>query len=405
MALTDTSIKNTKPKEKKYRVRDSDKLFLEIYPNGIKGWRIRYRRNGKEREVCLGNYPALPLKEARKQRDEFNETLTAGLDPVEEKNREKLAITVTIRTFRDVSEKWLEDRAAIWTADHLGNQIARVRRSLLPALGDLQLSEITPASVLALLKDLEKQGFNNAAHRVLGVISQIMRYAVANGWASSDPCRDLRGALAPVMTNHHPAIIDPLAIGKLLLDIDNYQGTGVVMCALRLAPLVFVRPSELRRAEWREFNFAEKEWRIPAARMKMKDPHIVPLCRQAMIILTELRAMTGEQKFVFPSMRTRARNMSSGTILAALRQMGYSNDEMTGHGFRTMASTMLNEHGKNADHIERQLAHSPRNQVRAAYNRAQYLEERREMMQWWGDYLDELRAKRREYEQNRRQNS
>ena len=402
MPLNDIAIKSAKPKDKKYRIRDSDKLLLEIYPNGVKGWRVRYFRNGKGHEVCLGNYPALSLKDARKQRDDINGMLFAGLDPLTERNRKKLATEIEGITFQDACQKWLADREPVWSESHRAKQIIRINKHLIPTLGRFPLSEITPAQVLAVLKDIEKNKLNETAHRIHGIASQIMRYAVANGWIASDPCRDLVGALAPVAVKHHAAIIEPLAIGKLLLDIDAYPGTAVVKCALRLSPLVFVRPTELRKAEWSEFNFAEKEWRIPATRMKMRDAHVVPLYRQAMTIIEELHEMAGSRQFVFPSLRTKTQCMSNGTILAALKRMGYSGDEMTGHGFRTLASTTLNEHGKNGDHIERQLAHAPRDQVRAAYNRASYLEERREMMQWWGDYLDELRAKRREYEQAQR---
>ena len=400
MPLNDIAIKNAKPKDKKYRLRDSDKLYLEIYPNGVKGWRVRYYQNGKDRLVCLGNYPAVSLKDARKQRDEINETLAAGLDPLVEKALEKQAAVVAGMTFQDAFDKWLAVQTSpSWLGEPGKKQYARINKNLLMHLGNTPLSKITPASVLNVVKTLESQKYLNTAHWVLSTASRIMRFAVVNGWAESAPCRDLIGALAPVRVKHHAAIIEPLAIGKLLLDIDTFTGTGVVGCALRLLPLVFVRATELRSAEWREFNFAEKEWRIPAARMKMKDLHIVPLCRQAMDILEELHEMTGRYDFAFPGIKHKTQSMSHGTILAALKRMGYGKDVMTGHGFRTLASTMLNENGKNPDCIERQLAHAPRSRVRAAYNRAQYLEERREMMQWWGDYLDELRAKRIEYEQ------
>ena len=404
MPLNDIAIKNAKPKEKKYRIRDTDNLLLEIYPSGVKGWRVRYRVNEKNRENCLGNYPAISLKEARKQRDEINEMLAAGLDPLEEKALEKQSAQLAGMTFQEAFDKWLAAQTSpSWAGERGEKQIVRIHKHLIHPLGHVHLAKITPASVLTIVKELESQKYYNTSRWILSVASRIMRFSVVNGWVDSAPCRDLIGALAPITINHHAAIIDPLTAGKLLLDIDAYTGTGVVRCALQLLPLVFLRTNELRKAEWQEINFAEKEWRIPATRMKMRDAHVVPLCRQAMAILEELHEVTGSRQFVFPSLRTKTQCMSNGTILAALKRMGYSGDEMTtGHGFRTLASTTLNEHSKNGDHIERQLAHAPRDQVRAAYNRASYLEERREMMQWWGNYLDELRAKRREYEQARR---
>ena len=222
MPLNDIAIKNAKPKDKKYRVRDSDKLLLEIYPNGTKGWRVRYYRNGKERDVCLGNYPALSLKDARKRRDEINEMLAAGLDPLTEKNREKRATEIKGITFETACQKWLADREQVWSESHKVKQIIRINKHLIPTLGKFPLSELTPAIVLAVLKEIENNKLNETAHRVLGIASQIMRYAVANGWIASDPCRDLLGALAPVAVKHHAAIIEPLAIGRLLLDIDAY---------------------------------------------------------------------------------------------------------------------------------------------------------------------------------------
>ena len=325
--------------------------------------------------------------------------LATGLDPLEEKALEKLSAELAGMTFQEAFKKWLAAQTSpSWFGERGEKQIARIHKHLLIPLGRFPLSKITPASVLTIVKALESQKYYNTSRWILSVASRIMRFSVVNGWVDSDPCRDLIGALAPITINHHAAIIDPLTAGKLLLDIDAYTGTGVVKCALQLLPLVFLRTNELRKAEWQEINFANKEWRIPSTRMKMKEAHIVPLCRQAIIILEELHEMTGSRQFLFPSIRAKVECLSRGTIRSALRRIGYSGEEMTGHGFRTMASTMLNENRHNPDCIERQLAHSPRNQVRAAYNRAQYLEERREMMQWWGDYLDELRAKRIEYD-------
>ncbi len=277
-----------------------------------------------------------------------------------------------------------------WEPNHGDRVLRRLERDVFPWIGNRPITEIMAPEILTALRRIENRGAIETAHRIQQNCSQIFRYAVATGRANRDPVVDLRGALQPVKERHYATITDPKAIGDLLRSINDYQGSFVTKCALRLAPLFFVRPGELRKAEWTEFNFVTSEWRIPAPKMKMKATHIVPLATQAITILQELYSLTGDAKFVFPSIRSNTRPISDNAVLSALRRLGYSKEEMTGHGFRSMASTILNEQGWNRDAIERQLAHAERNNIRAAYNYAEYLPERRKMMQHWADYLDSL---------------
>jgi integrase len=261
-----------------------------------------------------------------------------------------------------------------------------------PWVGSKPIKEVTVPELLSVLRRIEARGFIETAHRTLQHCGCVFRYAIATGRAERDPTRDLAGALAPAVKGHYASISDPMAVGQLLRAIDEYPGEFITACALRLSPLLFVRPGELRKAEWSEIEFAKAEWRVPAARMKMRAIHIVPLSRQAISIFEELKPLTGKRVLVFPGAANHTRPMSENTINLALRRLGYSNEEMTAHGFRSMASTLLNEQGWNPDAIERQLAHVERNAVRAAYNYAQFLPERRKMMQGWADYLDSLKA-------------
>jgi integrase len=296
-------------------------------------------------------------------------------------------------TFEAIAREWHLRFSAGWTPDHAERVLRRFERDLFPWLGTRPIREVSAPDLLAVLRRIENRGALDTAHRALRSCGQVFRYAVATGRAERDSSGDLRGALPPVKGKHHASITDPKAIGELLRAIDNYRGSFVTKCALRLAPRVFVRPGELRSAEWQEVDWGAAEWRIPAAKMKMRDPHIVPLSKQAMEILEELRPLTGSGRYVFPSARTPngGRCMSENAVLAALRRMGYDKEEITGHGFRSMACTLLNEQGWNRDAIERQLAHVERNAVRAAYNYAEHLPERRKMMQAWADYLDVLK--------------
>lgn len=393
MTLTDTAIRKAKPTDKPQRLFDGGGLYLELSPAGGKWWRLKYRFGGKEKRLSLGTYPDTGLADARGKRDAARKLLGAGIDPGEQRKAVKAAGEErTANSFAVIAAEWLalqKPRMATatlekakWTFDELVN----------PWIGSRPIAAIDAPELLKLLRRIEERGAHETAHRTKQRCGQVFRYAISTGRAKHDPTADLRGALAPVVSKSRAAITDPTKVGDLLRAIDAYQGSLVTKCALRLAPLVFVRPGELRKAEWSEIDLDVAQWRIPAARMKMREEHIVPLAPQAVAILRELYPLTGRGKYVFPSYRGKARTMSENTVNAALRYMGFDKDTMTGHGFRAMASTRLNEMGWTPDVIERQLAHAERNKVRAAYNRAQYLDERTRMMRAWADYLDGLRG-------------
>jgi len=295
-------------------------------------------------------------------------------------------------SFEIVAREWFMGRVHNWKENHSSKIITRLEKDIFPWLGTCPVGEITAPELLTAIRRIESRGALETAHRTLSYCGQIFRYSIATGRATRDTAADLRGALPPVKEKHHASITDPKLIGKLLHNIDGYQGSFVTRCALQISPLVFLRPGELRKAEWVEIDLDKAEWRIPAARMKMNAVHIVPLASQTIAILREIHPLTGLGKYIFPGARTGSRPMSENAVLGALRRMGYSNEEMTGHGFRSMASTLLNELGFNRDAIERQLAHAERDSVRAAYNYAEYLPERKKMMQQWADYLDQLKA-------------
>ena len=391
MPLTDRAVINLKPKPKPYKKYDSGGLHLYVSPSGGKLWRLTYRHDGKEKLLSLGAYPAVSLAKARQRRDDARVLLADDIDPGEyKKEMKKVVREVTENSFEVVAREWHVKFRESWTEEHGGKILARLEKDLFPFVGKTPVSEIKPPDLLDAIRHIEARGALETAHRAMQICGKIFRYAVATGRAERDITYDLRGAIPPPNTRHHSTITNPQEVGALLRTIDNYQGQFVVACALKLAPLVFVRPGELRCAEWNEFNFDAAEWRIPAERMKMREQHIVPLADQTLAILRDLHAVTGHGKFLFPSIRTANRPMSNNTINAALRRLGYGKEEMTGHGFRSMASTLLNEQGWNRDAIERQLAHAERNKVRAAYNFAEFLPERRKMMQAWADYLDQL---------------
>jgi integrase len=312
-----------------------------------------------------------------------------GVDPGVKRQVEKGAVA---NTFEAVSREWFQRHLPKWKDSHSGKILRRLEMYIFPLVGSRSITDVAPKDLLECLRIIEQQGNRETARRALQICGQIFRYAIATGRAERDPTPALRGALAPAIPAHHASFTDPRELGALLRAIDGYDGSLVVRCALRLAPLVFVRPGELRSAEWSDIDFDKCEWQIPAHKMKMGAKHIVPLSRQAIEILTEIKAITGESRYVFPSARTRSRPLSDNALLAALRRMGYQQGTLTVHGFRSTASTLLNVQGKNRDWIERQLAHGERDGVRAAYNYAEYLPERRNMMQAWADYLDGLRA-------------
>ncbi|WP_449246910.1 tyrosine-type recombinase/integrase [Desulfarculus baarsii] len=391
MPLTDIAIKNAKPGPKRTRLKDERGLFLEISPSGGKWWRLRYSFQGKENMLSLGVYPDVSLKEARARRDEARRLLAQGQDPSQARKAEKFETSLEAATFELVAREWHAKFRTNWSESHALRIMTRLSQDAFPWIGARPIGEITAPELLGVARRVEARGAIETAHRLVQNCGQVFRYAIATGRAQRDPAADLRGAIPPSPTKHHPSITEPKAVCALLRAIDGYEGSLVVRCALRLAYLSFVRPGELRRAEWAEFDFEAAQWRIPAAKMKMREQHIVPLSRQALEALQELRPLTGDGRFVFPSERTKERPMSENTVNAALRRMGYGKGEMTGHGFRSMASTLLNEQGWNRDAIERQLAHAERDEIRAAYNYAEFLPERRKMMQSWADYLDSLK--------------
>ena len=389
MSLTEFEIRAAKAKPKAYKVYDEKGLFLLVRPNGARLWRFKYAYAGVEKLLSFGSYPEVPLKRARAKRDEARKLIADAVDPSAKRKSEKSA---QAETFVAVATEWLETKKKVLTESTWARDRDQLMKMVGPYLGSRPIAEIEAPELLAVLKRLERRGVRDTAHRVRAVCGRVFRYAIASGRAKRDPSADLKGALAPKGTQHYAAITDPAKVGQLLRAIADYDGQRATHAALRLAPYVFVRPGELRGAEWPEFDLESAEWRIPAERMKMRETHIVPLSRQAVEILRELAPLTGNNRYVFPAVGPQARPLSDNTLGAALRRIGYSSDEMTAHGFRTMASTLLNEQGWHPDLIELQLAHKERNEVRAAYNRAQRLGERRKMMQAWADYLDWLRS-------------
>ena len=396
MPLTQLQVKNAKIINKPLKVSDGGGLFLLVKssnPKDSKYWRLAYRFAGKQKTLALGVYPAVSLALARDRRDKARSLLVNGIDPSNTKKAKKIAIrAMEENSFEIVAREWFMGRAHNWKENHSSKIITRLEKDIFPWLGTCPVGEITAPELLIAIRRIESRGALETAHRTLSYCGQIFRYSIATGRATRDTAADLRGALPPVKEKHHASITDPKLIGKLLHNIDGYQGSFVTRCALQISPLVFLRPGELRKAEWIEIDLDKAEWRIPAARMKMNAVHIVPLASQTIAILREIHPLTGLGKYIFPGARTDSRPMSENAVLGALRRMGYSNEEMTGHGFRSMASTLLNELGFNRDAIERQLAHAERDSVRAAYNYAEYLPERQKMMQQWADYLDQLKA-------------
>jgi len=392
MPLTDTAIRNAKFQNKQYKLTDEKGMYLLVNKAG-KYFRFDYRFAGKRKTLALGVYPDVKLVEAREKRNDARKMITNGIDPGQARKVQKLIqIEQTENSFEAIAREWHGKHSSIWADSHAKKIIRRFELYIFPWLGTRPIAEITPPELLSVLRRVESKGILETAHRAQQNCGQVFRYAIATGRAERDPSADLRGTLTPAKHRRMATITDPKKIGELLRAIDGYEGTPVAKYALKLAPLTFVRPGELRHAEWAEIDLDKAEWRIPAKKMKMKDPHIVPLSTQAVEILFKIQPITGKCRYVFPSIRTYSRPMSDNTILAALRRMGYTKEEMSGHGFRAMASTVLHEQGWPSDIIERQLAHAERNSIKAAYNHAQHLPERRKMMQAWADYLDTLRS-------------
>jgi integrase len=392
MALTDIAIRSAKPADKPIKLTDGGGLYLLLNPNGSRWWRLDYRYAGKRKTLSMGIYPDVGLKDARIRRDDARKLLASDVDPGENRKAVKAAkFERATNSFEAIAREWFARNSATWKASHGERIIRRFERDLFPWIGGKPIAELTAPEVLAAVRKIEDRGALETAHRALSNCGQVFRYAIATGRASRDISADLRGALTPVKTEHFPAITDPRQVGPLLRAMDGYTGSQIVRYALRLAPMVFVRPGELRNAEWAHVDLEAAEWRYTIT--KTNTPHIVPLSRQAVEILTELQALTGDGRYLFPSARTNSRPMSDNAILSALRRMGIDKDEMTGHGFRAMARTILDEVlGFRPDYIEHQLAHAVRDPNGRAYNRTAHLAERRNMMQQWADYLDKLKA-------------
>lgn len=392
MSLSDVRLRSLKPRARLYRVADRDGLCIEVRPTGARLWRLRYRFAGKAQMIGLGAYPEISLQDARQRTAAERARLARGEDPARIRRETRYQQEALSDAFKDVATEWLDKQELAPTTRAKLEWL--FGRYAYPYIGKRAMRSLTTLDLLALIRRPEKQSKRETAHRLLQNVGRIIRYAISTGRAENDPTPALREALAPVKPKNHPSVKSPSEVGALLRAIDGYNGRGVTIYAFKLAPLLFVRPNELRKAEWSEFDLERAEWRIPAEKMKMREPHIVPLSRQALELLREVAALTGETRYVFPSVRTRSRPMSENTITAALRRLGYTGDEMTWHGFRSMASTRLHEEGFNSDWIEAQLAHID-NTVRGDYNYALYLKERRKMMQAWADMLDELREDRK----------
>ena len=390
MPLTATAIRNTKPADKPIRLFDGGGMYLEVSPAGGRWWRLKYRFVGKEKRLSLGVYPEVSLAEARSRREDARKLLAAGIDPSDQRKAAKReAEGREINSFEAVAREWYGKQAHVWVAHHASDVLRRLESNLFPEIGSEPIAEVTAPMLLAAVRKIEHRGAHDLAHRVLQVASQVFRYGVATGRCERDPAPDLRGALTPHKSKHQAAVA-PEELPALLRAIDGYGELGdkLTAYALRLLVLTFVRTNELIGAEWSELDLDSAVWIIPATRMKMKTEHVVPLSRQAIEVLREIRAIGCSSRYLFPG-RNPDTPISNNTMLFALYRLGYKG-KMTGHGFRAVASTILNEAGFRADVIERQLAHCERNEIRGAYNRAEYLAERRKMMQQWADMLDAL---------------
>ncbi|WP_342335684.1 tyrosine-type recombinase/integrase [Burkholderia pseudomallei] len=393
MPLTDTAIRNAKPADKPVRLFDGGGLYLEIAPSGGKWWRLKYRFGGKEKRYSLGVYPEVSLAAARKKRDEAREKLAVGIDPGEAKKAEKRAsLLAAAHSFEVVARGWMDERkTSVEPAQH-AKTLARMENDVFPWLGKRPIAEIDAPEILVVLKRVDGRGARFTAHRIRSEISRVFRYGIKEGHCKADPARDLVDAIPPAQTTHFASITEPEKVGEMLRAFDGFTGTFPVLCALKLAPMLFVRPGELRKAEWAQFDLDKGEWRYFVN--KTKTDHLVPLAAQAVTILRELHALTGEGVYVFPGARDRNRPMSEAAINAALRRLGYdTRTEITGHGFRAMARTILHEElEEKPEVIEHQLAHTVPDSLGRAYNRTKFIKARRSMMQQWADYLDKLKA-------------
>ena len=392
MALTDTATRNAKPAESPYSLADGAGLSLLIQPNGGKWWRFRYRFDGKAKMLSVGIYPDVSLKDARDRRDTARKQLANGIDPGEHRKAVKAEkLERAANSLEAVTREWAGKMAAAWVPKYGSTLLRRFERDVFPHIGSKPIAELKAVELLAVLRKIEARGAIETAHRARGDCGQVFRYAIATGRAERDVAADLVGALEPKQTKHFASVTEPAKVAGLLRALDGYQGSFIVMAAMRLAPLLFVRPGELRHAEWRDINLDTAEWRYTVS--KTNTDHIVPLATQAVAVLRDLHALTGTGRYVFPGGRSNGRPMSDNAVLAAMRRSGIPADEMTGHGFRAMARTILDEVlGFRPDFIEHQLAHAVKDPNGRAYNRTAHLAERKKMMQAWADYLDKLKA-------------
>jgi integrase len=394
MALSDAKIRAaTVPDGKKQaKLSDGGGLYLLVKPAG-KYWKLKYRFADKEKTLSIGIYPSVRLKEARFKREAAKKLLEQNIDPSQSKQADKRKAVQESKaaTFEGVAHEWMAKQSKQWVETTIVNTQAKLDRHIFPWIGSLPIADIEAPDVLALVQRLEKRGTIETAHRLKMLCSRVFRYGIATGKIKYDPTIGLQGALTPLTVKHRATITESKKVGALLRAIQGFEGTFVVQCAVQITPYIFVRPGELRHAEWSEIDFEAAEWRIPAEKMKMGVIHIVPLSKQVVDILKELQPLTGSGKYVFPSIRNMHRPMSENTVNASLRRIGYDKKEICAHGFRAMASTMLHEQGWKSDVIERQLAHKEGNAIKGAYNHARHLPERKQMMQQWADYLDGLR--------------
>lgn len=393
MPLTDTAIRNARPTDKTQKLFDGGGLYLEVTPKGGKYWRLKYRFSGKEKRLSLGVYPEITLKDARLRRDDARKLLANQIDPSENRKAQKAAQQErSANSFETIAREWFAKKSQSWVPSHSDRIIRRLENDVFPWLGGKPVADIKAPELLSIIRRIEERGANETAHRALSECGQIFRYAVATGRAERDPSGDLRGALTSVKKKHFASVTEPEKVAEVLRMLDGYHGTLAVRCALRLAPLVFVRPGELRHAKWDDIDLGQAEWRYTVT--KTDTQHIVPLSTQAVGILEELKPLTGGGIYVFPSARSPKgdRPMSDNAILSAMRRMDISKEEMSGHGFRAMARTILDEVlGFRPDYIEHQLAHAVRDPNGRAYNRTAHLPERKRMMQAWANYLEEIK--------------
>lgn len=391
MLLSDVKIKSLKPRNKPYKVSDGDGMYLLVKPNGSRLWRLKYRIKGKENVFSIGGYPEIPLAEARNKRFEIRKSIKEGIDPNKLK---KTTLSLTgieyESSFKFIAEEWVRKNINKWSKEH-GQKIKNwIEKDILPYIGDMKISEVKAPNILLVIKNVESRGATDVARRVLSISSQIFKYAMPIGKCDYDVTAGINKVLeVRKRTNFKCIALEEFP--KLLRTIENHNCNPLTKYALQLIVLTFVRSSELREAKWAEINFEKEEWRIPAVRMKMKELHIVPLSKQAIAFLIQIKNLGFESDYIFPNINNTSKVMSENTMLYALYDMGYHN-KMTVHGFRQLASTVLNEQGFNPDAIERQLSHAERNNVRRAYNHAQYLLERKQMMQWWGNFITELKG-------------